>query len=46
MDAPEFDTQGFATVTITDLEVTFAGVVTEALDTVTFEDVAVGWLPG
>lgn len=45
MDAPKFDTQGFATVTITGLEVTFEGM-TETLDTVTFEDVGVGWLPG
>lgn len=45
MDAPKFDTQGFATVTITGLEVTLGGV-TEALDTVIFEDIAVGWLPG
>ena len=45
MDPPKFDTQGFATVTITGLEVTFAGV-TESLDTVIFADVGVGWLPG
>jgi len=44
-DAMEFETQGFATVTITGLEVTFAGV-TETLGTVTFEEVSVGWLPG
>lgn len=43
--AMKFDTQGFATVSITGLEVSFGGV-TEALDTVLFEDVAVGWLPG
>lgn len=42
---PEFGTQGFATVTITGLEVSYGGT-TEALETVVFEDVAVGWLPG
>lgn len=44
-DAMEFDTQGFATVTISGLEVTFDGV-TESVGTVTFEEVGVGWLPG
>jgi len=44
-DAPEFATQGYATVTITGLEVTYGGV-TEAVGEVTFPDVAVGWLPG
>jgi hypothetical protein len=44
-DPIEFGTEGFATVTISDLEVTYAGA-TESLGTVVFEDVAVGWLPG
>lgn len=45
LDAPKFGTQGYATVTITGLEVTLGGV-TESVGEVTFADVAVGWLPG
>ena len=44
-DAPPFGVQGHATVELAGVEVTYDGV-TEALDDVVFEDVAVGWLPG
>jgi len=44
-DPPEFATQGYATVTVTGLEVTYEGV-TEAVGAFSFEDVGVGWLPG
>ncbi len=45
LKAPKFGTLGSATVTITDLEVTFDGV-SETLEDITFTDVGVGWLPG
>ena len=44
-DAPKFGTTGFATVTITGLEVSLGGI-TEMVNDVTFEDIGVGWLPG
>lgn len=44
-DAPPFGVLGHATVELSGVEVTYDGV-TETLDDVVFEDVAVGWLPG
>lgn len=45
MDPPEFSTQGYATVTVTGLEVSYAGA-TETVDEFILSDIAVGWLPG
>ena len=45
MDPPKFSTQGYATVTVTGLEVSYAGV-TESVDEFVLSDIAVGWLPG
>ncbi len=44
-NAPKFGTQGVATLQLSGIEVTYDGV-TEALEDISFEDVAVGWLPG
>ncbi len=44
-DPPPFGTQGLATVTLSGVEVTYEGS-TEVLEDITFEDIAVGWLPG
>jgi hypothetical protein len=45
MDPPRFDTQGYATITVTGLEVSYDGA-TESVDTFVLDNVAVGWLPG
>jgi|GEM_PF-2253887 len=45
MDPPKFSTQGYATITVTGLEVTYDGV-TESVGEFTLSDIAVGWLPG
>ncbi len=44
-NAPPFGVLGHATLELTGVEVTYDGV-TETLDDVVFEDIAVGWLPG
>ncbi len=44
-NAPPFGVLGHATLELTGVEVTYDGI-TETLDDVVFEDIAVGWLPG
>ncbi|MBV1861730.1 MAG: hypothetical protein KUG77_25140 [Nannocystaceae bacterium] len=44
-DAQEFDTQGYATLQLSGIEVSFDGTL-ETLEDITFTNIAVGWLPG